>query len=126
KRACLLAITPHFDLALIFGESHLARDGGWRFFLSAFVRAQRPVDIVKADNSRLQPIVFVVVTAELLGKEFLPTVTRLGIGRMGIFLTQRSDCSIVLLALVVNTCGRGEQETLDTILTAGFEHMRID
>src|ERR1039457_6569749 len=83
--ACLRAITPHFDLAVILGESHLATDGGWRLFLAAFVRAQRPVDIVKGDDPRLQAVVFVVVTAELLGKEFLPTVARLGIGGMGIF-----------------------------------------
>jgi hypothetical protein len=81
---------------------------------------------VKADNSRLKTVVFVVVTAELLGKEFLPAVARLRIGGMGIFLTQRSDSSILLLALVVDTCGRGEQETLDPILTAGLEHMGID
>jgi hypothetical protein len=32
----------------------------------------------------------------------------------------------LLLALVVDTRGRGEQETLDPILTAGLEHMGID
>jgi len=78
---------------------------------------------VKADNTRFEAIVFVVVAAEFLGKKFLLSVARLGIGRIGIFLTQRSDCGILLLALVVDTRGRGEQETLDPILTASFEHM---
>src|ERR1035437_4081683 len=126
KGACLLAIPPHFDLAVIFGESQLATDGGWRLFLAAFVRAQRPVDVVKADNSRLKAVVFVVVTTEFLGKVFPPAVTRLGIGGVGIFLTQRSDGSVLLLALVVDTRGRGEQETPDPVLTAGLEHMGIN
>src|ERR1039457_5056706 len=126
KRACLLAITPHFDLAIILSESDLATDRGWRLFLAAFVRAKRPVNVMKADDSRLKAIVFVVVTAEFFSKELLPAIARLGISGMGIFLTQRSDGSILLLALVVDTCGRGEQETLDPILTAGLEHMGID
>ena len=48
------AITPHFDLAVTFGEHHLVTDGGWRLFLVAFVRAKRPVDVVKADNPRFK------------------------------------------------------------------------
>jgi hypothetical protein len=43
RGACLLAITPHFDLAVIFGESHLATDGGWRFFLFKLYQSQMAV-----------------------------------------------------------------------------------
>ncbi len=81
---------------------------------------------MKADNPCFEGIVLVVVTTEFLGEKFLPSLARLGIGRIGIFLTQRSDCGIVLLTLVVDTRGRGKQETLDPILTASLEHMGID
>jgi hypothetical protein len=45
---------------------------------------------VKADNLRLKAVVFVVVTAEFLGKEFLPAVAQLGIGEINQLLASFS------------------------------------
>ena len=53
---------------VVFDESHFATDSGWHFLLAALVGTERPVDVVKPDDPRLKAVVFVVVTAQLLGK----------------------------------------------------------
>jgi hypothetical protein len=44
ERACLLAITPNFDLAILLGKSYLTTNSGRTFSLTPFERAQRSVD----------------------------------------------------------------------------------
>jgi len=81
---------------------------------------------MEADDARLESVILEVITAELLGKQFLPAVARLRVRRKRIFFLQRLDLRILLLGLVVYAGLRGKQKALDAILPAGFEHVRID
>src|SRR5579872_4004834 len=104
ERAGLLAVSPHFDFISAFGQGDLAADSCWRFLFSAFVGAQWTVHVMKADDRRLESVVFVVVTAEFLSKKFFPAVARFGVGGVGILLPQRLHIGIFLLEIGRASC----------------------
>src|SRR5437868_5721990 len=80
----------------------LAGDGPRGFFLATFENSQRAVNIVKAYYAGLKAVVPLVITAELLCKQFFPTVSRLGFRRIGVFFAQWSYVRARLLALTIH------------------------
>jgi hypothetical protein len=94
--------------------------------LAAVPGAERPVDVVEADQPGLEAVVLGEVFAQLLGVELLQPVSRLGIGGKGIILLQRHYRGHVLKILRIDT-GRGrEQEALDLGVIGRLQHLRAD
>ena len=70
-----------------------------------------------------ETIVFRIVTAELLGEQFLPAISFIRVGRMGVFLLERGDVGHGLERLGIDTCGAGEEEPGHSVEPAGLQHM---
>src|SRR5579872_1011545 len=122
----LMAVAPDLDLAAIFRVRDFTGDRSRRLLLAAVVGSQRTVNVVEADDARLEFVIAVVVAAKLFGEELLPTVARLGIGGIGVLFLQRNEIGRLLLVLRVNASRRGEEELLHAILLARLEHVRVD
>ena len=58
---------------------------------------------MEAHDPRVQSKIFAVVTAHAFHIEFLPAVSVFGVGRVSIFLFERSDIGIFLFVTGINT-----------------------
>src|SRR5579872_4832803 len=75
ERTSLLAIAPDFDFVILPGQRYFTADRSGSFFFSAFICAKRSIHIVEAHDAGFEAVVFVVVTAQFFGKQFLPPIT---------------------------------------------------
>src|SRR5579864_172809 len=107
-------------------EGNLPRDRRRSFLLAAFICSQRPIHIVEADNARLKTVIFLVVAAELLGKQLLPSVARLRISWNRVGFLQGRYVRVILLVLRIDTGGGGKQETARAIDPGRFQHVRVN
>ena len=71
-------------------------------------------------------MILVVVLAHFLGVELFPTIARLGIGRISIFLFQWGDVGTLLLVSGVHASRRREEKSLDSILMTCLKHVGIN
>jgi hypothetical protein len=85
-----------------------------------------PVDVVKANNSRLEPELAGVVQAQALGNELFPAVGVLRAGRVGVLLLQRSDVRLGLQVVGVDTRRGAEQITRSAVHTGCLERVDVD
>src|SRR5206468_775124 len=121
---------PDFDFVFAreFGFQDLAAHGGGGLFASAVPGAERAVDVVETGDTGGNFPVFTEVPAHALGKEFFPAVAVFGQSGVGVlFLQIDVRCFAGLFFAVVDTRGRGVEESLDaTELTGGQEQVRVD
>src|SRR5919112_6534867 len=109
ERTGLFSVSPDHYLFSVGSQGHLATDSCWSLFLASFVSAERSVDVVKADHSSLESIVFAVILAQLFHEKLLGTVSFLGPGRVGVLLLEIRDVRALLKVLWVDT-SRGREE----------------
>src|SRR5215210_8392066 len=101
ERTGLFSVSPDLYLLSVGSQGYLATDSRWSLLLASFVSAERSVDIVKADHSSLESVVFAVIFAELFHEKLLGTVSFLGFGRVGVFLLKIRDVCALLKVLGV-------------------------
>ena len=92
----LFAVAPNLDPGAVFCQSHFAAYGGGRFLFAALICAKRPIDIVKAHDSRVQMALFAVIRSHLLSEKLFPAVALLRIGGDGVRFPQRYNILIAL------------------------------
>src|SRR5579872_22187 len=104
EAARLVAVTPdrNFRVAFRLCLNYLAADSSRSFFAATRPRSVWTINVVIPRHPRTKTVIFAEVTAHALGKEFLPSVTVLGIGRIRIFFSQSRIVVIALLAGVIN------------------------
>jgi hypothetical protein len=82
--AGLRSVAPHLDGPARSDFRNLSADRRGRLFAPTLPGSERALDVVKADDPRLYPVVFAVVCAEPLGDQLLPAVGILRLRRIGI------------------------------------------
>ncbi len=125
--AGLLAVAPDFDLvgAGVLGLDDLAADGGGSLFAAAGPGAEGAVDVVVAGDAGLDAVVLFEVAAHALGEELLPAVAVFGQRGVGVRFLEGDDVGVGLLFGVVDAGGGGVEETLDTLVAGGHEHVGV-
>src|SRR5215211_2306226 len=84
ERPRLLPVAPDLDLPARLDRGHLPAQCRRHLLAAAVVGPVGAVDVVKADDRRLEPELAAVVQAQALGDELLPAVGVLRVGRVGV------------------------------------------
>src|SRR5205807_6538646 len=84
------------------------------------------VDVVEEQDAGREPEILPVISAQLFGKQLLPSVTGFGIGRISVLLSQCSYIGVLLLALSVYAGGGRKKKFADLVRLAGLDHVGID
>ena len=136
ERAGLLAVAPDLDgrvparSALLAAEElrvgHLPHHRGGSLLPSTLPRPEFAVDVVEPDGPGLHPVVALVIVAEELGEELLPTVGVLRGGRVRVVLLERRRVGRGLEMLRVDARRGGVEVAGDPGLPCRLEGVRVD
>ena len=94
-----VAADPLHAMVVLFGLPESLPSEGIR----ALVGSQWTIDVVEPDYPCPKSVILSGVTAQLLRVEFLPAVAWLWVGRVGIFLLEGGDISLLLLISSIDT-----------------------
>ena len=128
ERAGLLAVPPdlHLSAARELRPRHLAAQRGGYLLATALPGAERPEDVVKANDPGLDVVLLPIVLAQSLADQLFPTVGILGRCRIGVFFLKRRHRGRSLEVFRIDARRGGVEIAADAVEAGRFERMGID
>src|ERR1043166_3721359 len=128
EAAGLIAVAPDFDLvfARTFRLDDFPADGRRGFLASAVEGAVWSVDVGIAGDAGDGAEVLAEMAAHAFAEKFLPAVTVLGHGGIGVGFLEGDDVFAHLFVRGVNAGGGGVEETFDAGFLRGHEQVGVD